>query len=187
MLRDVLVCDKRIQCRFLTEKDLTYQKAHKLSLNLEAAANGASRASCELYKNYKAEIRKNNSPMGHQAIASHCKPLDGPQIKLTCYHCGEAYLASQCTFCSAECHWCHKTEHMTKVWKSRLDAKSHQSDKRANHYLEEFPDLPDTEDPTYRLFTLYSETHDPIVEQLALDSVPIWMRAWYWVITQSDQ
>jgi len=62
-----------------------------------------------------------------------------------------------------------------KVCKSRPDAKSHQSGKRANHYLEEIPDLPDTEDPTYGLFTLHSEAHDLIVVQLALDGVPIRM------------
>jgi len=53
--------------------------------------------------------------------------------------------------------------------------QSHHSGKRANHYLEEIPDLPDTEDPTYGLFTLQYETHDPIVVQLKLNSVPIRM------------
>jgi len=61
------------------------------------------------------------------------------------------------------------------VCKSRPDPKSHHSGKRVNYYLEEVPDLPDTEDPTYGLFTLQSETHDPIVVQLDLNSVLIRM------------
>jgi len=96
------------------------------------------------------------------------KPSDWPQTKLTCYRCGETHLASQCKFRTAEYHRCHKTGHIAKMCKSRPDVKSHHSGKRANHYLEEIPDLPDTKDLTYGLFTLQSETHDPIVDLTVL-------------------
>ena len=40
----------------------------------------------------------------------------------------------------------------------QIPAKSHYSG--IQDYLEEIPDYPDTDDPTYGLFTLQSETHD---------------------------
>ena len=48
--------------------------------------------------------------------------------------------------------------------------------RKTHHYLEEeTPDLPEAEDFSYGLFTLQSETHDPIVVQLELNRVPIRM------------
>jgi len=175
MLRDGLVCGvnhEGIQRQLLAEKNLIYKIAHELALNLEAEAKGNKDISSqqtsqqtEPIVNYTKGMKQRSGKTTHPRAI---KPSDG---KLTCYHCG----ASQCKFCTAECHRWHKTGHNVKVCNSRPDAKSHHSGKRANHYLEEIPDLPDTEDPTYGLFTLQSKTHDPIVVQLELNSVPIRM------------
>ena len=59
--------------------------------------------------------------------------------------------------------------------KSKPEENSHHSGKKSHHYLEEIPDLPDTEDSSYGLFTLKSETHDPILIQLELNNVPVRM------------
>ena len=170
MLRDRLVCGvnhEGIQRRLLAEKDLTYKKAHGLAVTLEAAAKGSKDISTtatqqiEPFVNYTKGVNfKQRS--GKTTNSSRAKLPDGPQIK-TCYRCGDRHLASQCKFRTAECHRCHKTGHIAKVCKSKSEEKSHHSDKKSHHYLEEIPDLPDTEDSSYGLFTLHSETHDPIL------------------------
>ena len=113
MLRDHLVCGvnhKGIQRRLLSEKDLTYKKAHEIAITLEAAAKGSKDISTitihpiELIVNYTKGIKPRSGRKTHPWTV---KPPDGPQLKLTCYRCGEARLASQCNFRTAECHQCH--------------------------------------------------------------------------------
>jgi len=84
MLKDCLVYvishEGTHQHQLLAEKHLTFKKAHKLAVTLEAAAKGSKEISttatqqteslhkeCQLY----AKIRKDNSPMGQ---ATGCTP-----------------------------------------------------------------------------------------------------------------
>ena len=182
MLQDRLVCGvnhEGIQHRLLAEKDLTYKKAHELAVTLEAAAKGSKDISTtatqqiEPFVNYTKGVNFTQRS-GKTTNSSRAKLPDGPQVK-TCYRCGDRHLASQCKFRTAECHRCHKTGHIAKVCKSKPEEKSHHSGKKSHHYLEEIPDLPDTEDSSYGLFTLQSETHDPILIQLELNNVPVRM------------
>ena len=114
-------------------KNLTYQKAPELTLNLEAAAKG-SKDICSQQPLQQIEpivsYTKSTCTKQRSGKTTHpraIKPLDVPHTKLTCYCRGEAHLASQCKFHTAECYPCHKTGHIAKVCKSRPDAKSHQS------------------------------------------------------------
>ena len=167
-----------IQCRLLAAKDLTYKKAHELVVTLEAAAKGNKDISTTTTQQIEPFVNDTKGVnfkqrSGKTTNSSRTKLPDGPQIK-TCYWCGDRHLASQCKFWTAGCHRCHKTGHIAKVCKSKLEEKSHHSGKNSHHYLEEIPDLPDTDDSSYGLFTLQSETHDPILIQLE-QNVPVRM------------
>ena len=108
MLRDHLVCgckDKRLQCKLLAEKDLTFQQALTIAKATEAA---------------EKEVRDLQQPATAQLNAVHGGKKPPPKSTrelpgMACYRCEGKHKATDCKYQDAECHFSKKKGHISRV------------------------------------------------------------------------
>ena len=124
MLRDRLVCDienQKWQQRLLSEDgDLTYEKAQKLPLALEAAEKEVKDLSEE-----KAV---------HQVCTRTPKKPPSQEKKAEqsgCHRCGGSHDPAKCRFKHVECRYCHKKGHIAAV--CRQEAKRQPQSSNRSH------------------------------------------------------
>ena len=159
MLRDRLVCgigDERWQKRLLSEEALSYDKAVKILLSLEAAELEVK----DMYGQKPVhQIRRNQSASRSQP------PAAAPQ--LTCYRCGGNHKANKCSFKDAEVHFCHKKGHISTVCRNKLkqQGKSKPPPRRTNQVETQ----EGTESPEYSLFHFHPEGSLPFTVQLSVN------------------
>lgn len=167
MLRDRLVCgiaDERWQKRLLAEEDLTYDKAVKLLLSMEAAESEVKDLTAHKTVN---SVRRPGKPAFSKP--PHNKAGDTPST--TCYRCGAGHKATDCSYKDAECHFCHKKGHIASVCLSKQRQKRPSKPgfgKRTHQVTEaEGGEMSDTELPEYDLFIVRPEGNRPWIVELA--------------------
>ena len=108
MLRDCLVCgcrDRRLQCKLLAEKDLTFDQALAIAKALETAKKETKdlqeSSSTVPVHTVRQERRHPQRRAPNQPVA---KP-QGPE----CYRCGGKHRATESKFYETECLVCKKT------------------------------------------------------------------------------
>ena len=110
MIRDRLVCgitnEKSQQC-LLVEDNLTYDKAYKLLLLLEASEREVKDISREKQIHQTAHTHPRRAPNLKMEGGHPAKTKTKP-----CYPRGGAHNCDKCTFRDAECRYCHKKGHI---------------------------------------------------------------------------
>ncbi len=161
ILRDRLVCgcrNKQLQCKLLTESELSYDKAFKLARAAETAQQEAK----ELHSN--AEHPVNQVRPGQRDIT----PRKPSITKESCYRCGAKHAADTCRFKTAICNYCHKQGHIASVcFKKARDSKKKPLAKRTHqlHMEEQAASL------EYSMFYAATPRTDPIRVTLSLNTV----------------
>lgn len=125
----------------LLEDSLTYDKAQKLLLSLEAAEKGIkdladnSAKGVQYIQRKKKRMTASENPTNHKAqLCKHSKsPTD---LKaLPCKDCGGSHDPLKCRFRSAECHYCHKRGHIVPICRKRLKQQSGAPPRKPTHSL----------------------------------------------------
>jgi hypothetical protein len=179
MLRDRLVCrianEKWQQC-LLAEDDLSYDKAQKLLLSMEAAEKGIKDLAGDPAK--KVQYFQNKKNQGH----SSGKPVD--HKAQPCKHCGGPHAPLKCRFRGAECHYCHKRGHTAPICCQRLHKQQQQQQqsstpfKKPTHSLdaERVGTPPEYDDPMNNIHAVPSvESRKPYVVQVIVHGKPVCM------------
>ena len=107
-----------LQCKLLAEPALTFDKAFKIAKAMEAAEKEAKdlqkTPSTAVYQLWKAAATKRNS----RRILNLTPPNS---LKATdCYQCGAKHKPTDCKFRDAECNFCKKKGHITKVCRRKI-------------------------------------------------------------------
>ena len=158
MLRDRMVCgcrDKQLQCRLLSEPDLSYDKAFKMARARETAEQEA----------------KNLHPNDENPVHS-LRSKGPPQRKHStkhenCYRCGGKHQADSCKFKTASCNYCHKQGHIANVcFKKACDSKKQPAKLTHQLHVDEEP-----LGPEYAVHYAATPRTDPILVTVNLNSV----------------
>ncbi len=182
MIRDRLVCgiaNEKWQQRLLAEDKLTYDKAYKLFLSLEASEKEVK----DLSNNVQApQVHQVRRPASHQRshqrsdhrseYKSSSKPASS---RKPCHRCGgEGHTADQCRFKDAECRYCHKKGHIATVCRRKLRT----SKSRPINTATDESDLPSGDDNEY-VFPIdcitNSRSSKPLTVSVIMNSVPVQM------------
>ena len=121
MLRDRFVCGckvSRLQCKLLAEPDLTIEKAFKQATAMEAAERDSKGLQDKPRQTMSSVVHAmSNQPMGRYTKKQHSRSPRQARMSpsLDCYRCGAKHKPSECKFREAECHFCKKKGHMSKV------------------------------------------------------------------------
>ena len=140
MLCDRLVCginDSRMQHRLLAEPDLDYDKAFKIVLAMESAAENtsslektASQATGGSDNSVHRVGRSKRPSKSHGDSSKHQEPSQDS----SCYRCGGKHRSSECRFKTATCRYCSKLGHIARVCRTRLRTqKKKQPSPDTNH------------------------------------------------------
>ena len=171
MLRDRLVCgckDKRLQCKLLAEKNLTYDQALTIAKALETAEKEAK------------DLQDNSSSVSVHAVRQErCQPTKRvtkqqttrPQktVDPECYRCGGKHRATECKFRDTECLLCKKKGHIARACRSK-----HKSQIRTHQLLTSTTDQAEIDE--YSLYhTQGHGTTPPILVDLSLNGKDISM------------
>ena len=122
MLRDRLVCgieNQKWQQRLLSEDgDLTYEKAQKLLLALEAAEKEVKDLSEEKAV-HQVRTRTPKKPPRQEKKAEQSG----------CHRCGGSHDPAKCRFKHVECHYCHKKGHIAAVCRQKAKRQPQSSNR----------------------------------------------------------
>ncbi|XP_023809022.1 uncharacterized protein K02A2.6-like [Oryzias latipes] len=116
MLRDRLVCgiNDRIQRKLLAEEGLTFDRAFKMAVAIEAASRDME------------DLRSSGDHRRGSLTAAPVLAVSGsqqgpPGDSKKCFRCGGTnHLANDCRFASEKCHNCGKMGHIRRVCRMRL-------------------------------------------------------------------
>ena len=174
MLRDRLVCgckDRRLQCKLLAEPDLTFKKAFKLAAAMESAERDAK----DLQPRTLTPIHKFMDSRSPQE-----PPKQPSSVTQPCYRCGGKHLSADCRFREANCNYCNKKGHISRVCRSKLrdsqrpDAKQKTGKTRTTHNMttEEGDTTPDVDDE-YFLYHIPTTRAKPISVTVAMNDTTV--------------
>ena len=119
-LRDRLVCglkSENIQKKLLSEADLDFEKAIKISTAMETAEKDTlSFTGTESVNFTKARTSGTSHTQGkHRTHMNSKKGFHAPSGKGSqCYRCGDAHFADKCKFKSTKCYKCGKIGHLAR-------------------------------------------------------------------------
>ena len=184
MLRDHLVGginDERLQRRLLAEAELTFKKAVDLAQAYESAAKHAKDLQTPLWGGVVHTTSHESPPL-------HTGPTKG------CYRCGEKHRPSECRFRDANCNFCSKRGHISKVCRKRLGeaSKSDQAPQdrappprrgkpqrtpQSAHLLQddEAPQVVHTDPDVYTLFKVKSAKVAPLIATVEVNGTDLAM------------
>ncbi len=124
MIRDRLVCgiaNERWQQKVLAEEDLTYEKAYKLLLSLEASEKEVKDFSSSSSSNFTSQVhqlRRRQHQRSPPTALGSTSSAGAKQNVQKCFHCGGDYHnLDKCRLKDAECRYCCKKGHIAAVFK----------------------------------------------------------------------
>ena len=127
MIRDRLVCgvaNEKWQQRLLVEESLTYDKAYKLLLGLEASqVKDLTKPEATTAVH---QIRPQSSTP-HSLRKGHTPSKQDKRRSKTCHRCGGEHNQSTCRFKEAECRYCHNRGHIAAVCRRKKKAIHHRA------------------------------------------------------------
>ena len=156
MMRDRLVCgvaNEKWQQRLLAEDNLTYEKAFKLLLSVEASEKEVKDLSSSVNGTHATQVHQLRRHSSRQHYPSNSqekrKPGDKPENPVKtwkpCYRCGGEHHSDKCRFKEAECRYCHKKGHIAAACRQKLKSAKPRQIHAMSDGLEEQPseyDLP---------------------------------------------
>ena len=168
MLRDRLVCGcryRRLQCKLLAEKDLTFDQALAIAKALETAKKETKdlqeSSSTVPVHTVRQERRHPQRRAPNQPVA---KPQD-PE----CYRCSGKHRATECKFRETECLVCKKKGHIARACRSKQ-----RSQIRTHQFLTSTTDQAETDE--YSLYHTHGQGNTPpILVNLRLNGKDISM------------
>ena len=166
MVRDRLVCgieNEKWQQRLLAEDPMTYKKAHKLLLSLEAAEKGTKDIAGEKTVH---QVRPNRSRRNSRKEA---KPLR----RDPCSHCGGMHDPTGCRFKNVECNYCHRRGHIVAICRQKLKRQS-TPQRRSTHVVEAEGTDPPAE-YTEPLNNVRTPNSKPLLATLQIQGTPVQM------------
>ncbi|XP_064406426.1 uncharacterized protein LOC135351366 [Halichondria panicea] len=170
MIRDRLVCgiaNGKWQQRLLAEEGLTYDKAYKLLLSLEASEKEVKDLTIPdaTAVHQLRPFRKTSAPTYTER--GEAQP---------CYRCGGEHSHSSCRFKDAECRYCHKKGHIAAVCRQKL--KNSKPSSRQIHTAagqqEEEEDFPEYSNLIDRI-TTRTPLGDPLMVTIEIEGIPVKM------------
>ena len=147
MLHDQLVCGingGKIQCRLLSEKELTLKQTWEIIVGMKSA------------EKYAGDLQQPGTVQPVHTVKSQ------PNKSELCYRCGGMHKATVCPFKDAECHVCRKKGHIAKVCRSKSKKQSGSLKSEQTHRV----DTQESEPTEYTLFTVSS--HEPLMVNLLI-------------------
>ena len=173
MLRDRIVCgiaNEGVQRRLLAESELTYEKAFEIA---QAAKDT---------RDLQLKSHSTSSGQVHYSTCAQSRPK-GPVERMNCSRCGGPHPPATCKYKDAECFYCKKKGHISKVcWsKGSLPANKpagggvRRGVPRSTHYVSEDKAI---EDNSYMMFNLHnrgSDPRQPIILDFTINNVPVKM------------
>lgn len=173
MLWDHLVCgckDSHLHSKLLAESDLTFEKAFKQAKAMETAERDL--------KGLQDKTRDMLSPVVHAVITqsagrkgkklqAHLPRSTRMSPQLDCYHCGTKYKPLECKFREAECHFCKKKGHISKV--CFIKNKNQKKASRTNQLVSEESDT--NHDQKYSMFHTRANNSQPIQVTVTLNRI----------------
>ena len=129
MLHDRLVCginDDAIQCRLLSEQNLTFDKALTTAQGLEAAAKNLRK----LHHDKKPSVGNSEVHKVARDSGSRRERREGQMVQgganTVCYRCGKpGHSPLKCRHRGAKCHSCGKVGHLRSVCRSKPQKAVH--------------------------------------------------------------
>ena len=149
MLCNRLVCginDGKIQCRLLSEKELTLKRTWEIIVGMESA------------EKYAGDLQQPGTVQPVHTVKSQ------PNKSELCYRCGGMHKATVCPFKDAECHVCRKKGHIAKVCRSKSKKQSGSLKSEQTHRV----DTQESEPTEYTLFTVSSHANEPLMVNLLI-------------------
>ena len=148
------VAYEKWQQRLLAEDNLTYEKAFKLLLSVEASEKEVKDLSSSINGTHATQVhqlRRHSSRQHYPPIHRRKGNRRGTNLKTPvktgkpCYHCGGEHNSDKCRFKEAECSYCHKKGHIAAACRQRLKSAKPRQIHATSDGLEEQPseyDLP---------------------------------------------
>ena len=171
MLRDRLMCgckDRRLQCKLLAEKDLTFDQALTIAKALETAEKEAK----DLQESSStAPVHTVRQGRCHPQRRAPNQPVANPQKTVVpeCIRCGGKHRATECKFHETECFLCKKKGHIARARRSKQKSQI-----RTHQFLTSTTDQAETDE--YSLYhTQGHGTTPPILVDLRLNGKDISM------------
>ena len=162
MLRDCLVCgcrDRRLQCKLLVEKDLTFDQALGIAKALETAEKETKdfqESSSTVPVHTVCQERR------HLQRRAPNQPVAKPQVP-ECYRCGGKHRAIECKFRETECLVCKKKGHIVRACRSKQRPQI-----RTHQFLTSITDQAETDE--YSLYHTHGQGNTyPILVDLRLN------------------
>ena len=164
-LRDRLVCgisNETIQCKLLTERDLTLARAYEIARSMETAQRQAT----QLQAVSQTAKEGQTSQEIHPVTREKGKGTD----KMQCWRCGRTgHEDEKCYFRRKQCRKCNKYGHIAKMCKSETEGGT----ERKVHHTEVEEELTDL-----GLFAVDSGTDkntDSFFAELGINGTPVRM------------
>ena len=165
MLRDRLVCgiaDERWQRRLLSEEDLTFKNALKISQALEAA---------------ERQVKDLLGPAQvHQVRRTMDRRPARSSSEVPCYRCGGPHPSPTCRFKDAECRYCHKIGHLAKVCRTKKafhKQDKHRTSSRGTHQITEGEDNECATE--YTMYNCHANGTTPLLVKVTVNDIELQM------------
>ena len=167
----------QMQRRLLTEEELTFETAFKITLAMETAARDTH--TCSALQQQQPHAEEENLKVQKIMPAPVRTPSPSSRPPSQCYRCGYGgHSSDSCKFRYTKCRHCGKTGHIVRVCRSKQQPQQYTP--VSNQYLEETNPGPqdngNTSTPEYTMFSLEADqyTH-PYVLELQLDEETVRM------------
>lgn len=181
MLRDRLVCgvnNEKWQQRVLAEEGLTYDKALKMLLALEAAEREVK----DLSGPKEVLSVRSRRPQTSPPFSKQTAPPQRMDAGAACYRCGGRHDQAECWYREEECHFCHKKGHIAAVCRQKKKQPPQHSQQRrtpprkfvrkSTHRVVEEPEpVP----PEYPMYSCSSPGTQPLFVEVQIHEAPIRM------------
>ena len=181
MLRDRLVCgiaQPQWQKRLLAEEGLTFEKACKQLLSMEAAEKQMKDLGGHPIQ--QINQRSGGGKTGHTRQPPHTArqppQTDRKPTTVRCHCCGGPHKAPDCTYHNAECHFCHKKGHLETVCIAKQKSReNHRNVSKRTHQVTGAAEEQESSGEEYLLFYLHPEDRSSFTVHVGVNGATLQM------------